>query len=181
MRTRTLLLTTILSTAVVLAGCERPAKVIVLDSWWDTDYAKDYCRKASDFMTENRSLIAQLGCQSVTACPEMMSVTATCATDSAGHVREFEDALVTQFATTSGCLGIEVVRIGDPDKSTSRTAGALNGRHWALTMDFRPGATSQSWSIVTPNDSVLKGSGNLVEIAMRVCALVGARGAEVTD
>jgi hypothetical protein len=47
----------------VLVSCSKPKPTVVLDGWWNVDYAKGVCSNAKKWMKENLVLINQLGCE----------------------------------------------------------------------------------------------------------------------
>jgi hypothetical protein len=51
---------------------DRPEQVVVLDSWWSGDYAKNQCDSDIRWIETDKKLINQYGCEAVTACPEVM-------------------------------------------------------------------------------------------------------------
>jgi len=76
------------------AGCSKPKPVVVLDGWWNADFAKNSCVQTNHWQRENADIIARVGCAAVTACPEMMRRFEGCAGDPVQEVREFETELV---------------------------------------------------------------------------------------
>lgn len=164
--------------AIIEASCSRPKPVVVLDTWWDSDYAKNLCTAANEWYHENAEAIAQFGCPLVSTCPEMMPRVTACTPDSAlNAVREFESDLTTQLAADSRCDGVQFVAGGPADKAS---AEAMTKSHWFLMLYFTPGAREQSWSMARiPGATSVEGSGDAKQIAGTICAVAKERGASL--
>lgn len=171
----------VLALAATVMGCSKPKPTIVLDGWWSTDFAKNACIQANQWHRENAALIAQLGCSAVTACPEMMPRVEACVGDPALEAREFETELATQLAADPRCKGVRFVTFNGPADSDKAASDAMQGPHWSLLLDFKPGAREQPWNMVRSPDlsAFTKGVGDPNEIAAMVCAVVKERGAEL--
>lgn len=103
----------ILSALIVTACSEdsnRTDRIVVLDSWWSLDYAKQSCQQATQWLQQNRDLINQLGCDAVTSCKELMPRVNACANDPGPEVLQFFDQLAAQLASNTQCKGVTVVK-----------------------------------------------------------------------
>ena len=165
----------------LFASCGKPKPTIVLDGWWNVDYAKTACAQANQWNRDNAALISQVGCSSVAACSEMMPMVEACASDPSPQVLEFQTELATELASDLACSGVRFVTFEGPGKADKALADLMQGPHWGLLLDFKPGARQQSWSMLrSPGlNAFTKGAGNPKEIATKVCAVVRERGAEL--
>lgn len=185
MRTRVMVfvLSGLVTAPALRAGAAQraePEQVVVLDSWFNVDHAKAWCRQATTWYKSDRGLIAQLGCEAVTSCPELMPVVQACQlNDAAVEVHDFEDRMMTYFASDPRCAPIHVVRYAGPNSDNSGYKKFAEA-HWTLFLDYRPGARKQNWDLQKGlTNSSMKGEGDPLEIAGRVCSIVTARGAKV--
>jgi hypothetical protein len=145
-----LLFVGVLPVAINLLACRKPESTVVLDSWWNHDYAKQSCRGS-----------------------------APCVPDPVEAVSEFEDELATQFAADAGCLSLRFARFNGPKSSDKSSGDAANPRRWWLTLDFSITERKQHWKMVSPSHSLYQGSGTPAEIAKQVCSIVNGRGATI--
>lgn len=172
-----------LLTVALLTGCAKPPPTVVLDSWWNTDYAKNTCSTATYWYKQNAALISQMGCNSVTSCKDMMPRVNACRLDDTGGVHDFEASLATAFAANPECSAISFVKFSGPQYATSAARKASERQHWSLMLDFIPGAKQQDWSLVHlgKQDSLAQGTGGAEEIAQKVCAIARNVGATVSN
>ena len=166
-------------TADAQSGAE---PVVVLDDRWNVDYAKDSCDSAIRWNKENSALVAQIGCDSVTSCPEMTPVVDACRFDPVGNLNNFETELVTQFATNAHCKGIQIATYKGPKEPNPPGDTAMRGPHWSLSLDYIPGARKQAWAMDnSQNLGITKGEGEPKEIAEAVCSIVTQSGAKILN
>jgi hypothetical protein len=153
---------------------------LIIDSWWSGDYAKSGCDQAKAVVDADRSLINQLGCDAVTACPEVMPRYTACrlAPDPAAVAHRFEDALMTQFSINPRCKGATFGRYYGPNSKPS-TAQATTNRPWSLIIDYTVGARAQSWTLQDFDHKVFhQADGETpAKIAADVCAILMGHGA----
>jgi hypothetical protein len=141
-----------IAASMLLGGCSRASKVVVIDEWWNADYAKSACRAAKE--------------------PEL------CASALVADVREYEDAIMTELASSAECKGVRVVRFDGPAGTSADTKEAMLGQFWSLTLDITERAPSQHWGLVqTGSANVFGGAATPAQIASKVCAIVNGRGA----
>jgi hypothetical protein len=162
----------ILALVCLLACSRRSNSVIVVDGWWNADYAKQSCRMANAWVKQpgTARLIAQYGCATVAACPEMMPRVNACSWDDpTPEVREFENQLATAFATDAMCHDMTLVKLIDPKDADPQVAKALAGPHWFLQLNFNPGSAEQNWTLLSPNRRNHIGTGDATNIAHRIC------------
>jgi hypothetical protein len=168
---------------VVLAACSKPDPelVVVLQGWRNADYAHQVCERTRTWHRQNRDLIAQVGCQSVTVCPEMMPLVTRCAMDPMSDLRDFEDDFLAQAAASPRCKGVRIVRINERENLDKAVADILERPHWQLFLDFQPGEPKQHWRMTDRDSRAIfpKGEGNPKEIASDICAIVTERGAKL--
>jgi hypothetical protein len=83
------------------------AKVITYDEWSAIESAKGMCERALGWHKEKKGLIAQLGCDSIPSCNEMMPTVMACTmTDAAQGSQQFENKMVSEFFRNPSCKGI---------------------------------------------------------------------------
>lgn len=164
--------------SAIEARAGQPNAAVVLDSWWSGDYAMKACEQAKSPMDEDTmSRIRNFGCGAVAGCPEAMAHVAVCMSgDPKLLASQFEDRLMTQFASSPDCKGAAFARYHGPDgKEPSAAEQALMSRpHWELSVDFFPGSATQSWSLqYLGEDKVFQGESTTeAKMASEVCAIV---------
>jgi hypothetical protein len=83
------------------------AKVITYDEWSAIESAKGTCERVLTWHKEKKGLIAQLGCDSIPSCNEMMPTVMACTmTDPAKGAKQFENKIVSEFFTNPSCRGL---------------------------------------------------------------------------
>ena len=144
----------LLSFVVAVAGCGKPQPLIVLDSWWDIDYAKQLCKGRNP-----------------------------CFPDPVQGVRDFETELATQFAAQTTCHLVQFVRFNGPDNADKTAIDATNKEHWSLSLNFMPGTPKQQWQMDQSANKaiVMHGAGTPSDIAKEVCSIVNGHGATVAN
>lgn len=142
-----------LGLVVVLIGCSSH-QTVVLDSWWDVDYAKQSCNGHSP-----------------------------CLPDPVQAVHQFEAELATQFAEQTACRNVTFIRFNGPKQSDKVSNKAVTKPYWDLSLNFTPGAALQAWQLLhsTSRSAVLQGEGTPSSIAKEVCAIVTGSGAKVAN
>jgi hypothetical protein len=164
----------------VLTGCDNPGPVVVMDDWWNVDYMKGACAAADKWHQEHAELIAQAGCDSVTACPQMMPLVEGCTPDPIINLSAFETDLEAQFAANPQCKGVQFVRFSGPDNTDTNASDAMQREHWALSLNYDPGAGKQAWAM-NHDAAVTSGTGDPKEIVESVCSIVTERGAKLLN
>jgi hypothetical protein len=170
----------ILSASLATACSEdsnRTDRIVVLDSWWSLDYAKNICQSATLWYREDRELIKQLGCDAVTACPELMPRVNACANNPTPEVLQFFDQLATQFASKSQCAGVQITTYDGPSVTSSEASNTMAKPHRTLIVDYVPGAPKQAWGLVAKSETYMAGEGDPKEIVADICSIVTERGA----
>lgn len=176
-------LSLIAAVILVSISCSKPKPTIVLDRWWSIDFAKNACEQANQWHQQNAALIAQVGCEAVTSCPELMPRVEACISDPAIEVRDFETELATQLAADPNCAAVQLVIYDGHDDSEKGVSESVQGPHWQLSLDFEPGDRKQHWAMIrSPSlNALTSGTGNPKEIATAVCAVVSERGAKLLN
>jgi len=146
----------LLSVSVLFFGCTNEKGIVVIDHWWNADYARNACWLMSN--SDN-----------------------PCVGDPAEEVRDFESRLASAFAADSSCGGVSIVSFENPTQSTAASRKALGGPHWMLMMSFKPGESAQSWKVDGPDHRIREGKGDPNQMAHAVCAVVKHTGASVQD
>jgi hypothetical protein len=180
-RARSDIASIVLLLALATAGCTKPELVVVLDGWWNADFAKNSCTQAKKWYEENAALITQFGCAKIVACPEMMRRFEACIVDPVQEVRQFEIELATQFAADPHCNGVRFVSFKGPTDNP-KADEAMQGPYFMLGLDFEPGALEQHWWMVKmPDRTITQGLGNPKDILDAVCSIVKERGAKLLN
>jgi hypothetical protein len=161
----------------------KPKPFVVLDGWWNADFAKETCARANNWRGENAALISQVGCDKVTSCREMAVIVEACMHDPVQQVREFEAELTTQFAADAECSSVQLVYFKSPDEKNKAVLDTSLKERWNLGLNFSPGSRKQQWSIVhSPDHSAsMQGKDEPIEIARKVCTIVRQRGATLVN
>jgi hypothetical protein len=133
--------------------------IVILDSWWNVDYARSAC----------------LWTPTIQACQGGEPVS---------EVRDFEDRVITHLAANPQCKGVHVIRYAGPGTESTTFVRIMKSsgwpRRWTLFFDFRPGDTLQPWHLLRLEpDAVMKGVGDPSQVARQVCTIVGGQGAKV--
>jgi len=169
---------------VALCACNKPTPTVVLDGWWNADYAKTTCYQAKVWEQENAALISHVGCDKVMSCREMTPIVEACALDPVLEVRAFEDMIATEFASNPDCASISFVHLRGPNEMSKASSEALkNQNSWTLFLDYIPGMKQQQWSMIRSADRsrLVQGEGGPKEIASKACAIIKQRGATVIN
>lgn len=167
----------------LLGGCNHASPTVVLDGWWNTDYAKGECQSANTWQRQNSALISQVGCSKVASCIEMMPVVEACQFDNTGGVGDFQHKLATEFASNPICANIKFVVFAGPERASRAANAAMKRAHWHLQFSFVPGAKMQSWSLTRlgQSNTAAKGDGSVEQVAKKVCAIASDVGAQVAN
>jgi hypothetical protein len=151
-------------TTPIVSCAEKPKTVIVLDHWWNIDYAKNTCGGLLPRGFDDPGL-------------------ATCQNQQAAALNDFEFRMSTQFAARSECAGITVIGFDFP--AISRAAQeAISGEHWALSVNYSTqDSKTQQWQmILSPvNRNIQQGEGAPEDIASDVCSIAAGRGARLVN
>jgi hypothetical protein len=167
-------------TADAQSGAE---PVVVIDDWWNVDYAKNSCVSAMQWDKENSTLVAQVGCDSVTSCPEMTPVVDACRFDPVGNLNNFETELLAQFASNAHCREVQIATYKGPKEPNPSVDTAMRGPHWFLSFNYIPGARKQSWTMNQSEHltAITSGEGEPKEVAEMVCSIVTQSGAKILN
>jgi hypothetical protein len=167
---------------LLLCGCSKSSNTVVLDSWWNTDYARNTCESVATWYKQNQPLVSQVGCSNVTSCQEQMPAVEACRFDPTGGVATFENVVATEFATNPLCHGVNFVKFSGPEHRRN-TDSQFTAKSWSLSLNFRPGTKAQSWALLRrgTHDTYAEGSGSAKEIVSKVCAVMTAQGASVAN
>ena len=169
--------------SLALAGAASANETVVLNNWYIRDFAKNTCEAAQGWQKENRSLIARVGCENVTSCPEMSLTVEACSGAVLPEVAAFELVLRTEFAANSACGGIDLWVFQGPEETNSGASqAAADHNHWGLLIDFVPGRLKQSWFMLHhANGQTAGGELDAKSIVRDVCAIVQGKGGRVHD
>ena len=157
-------------------------ETIILDSWWDGNYAENGCKGAAQWYKANAALIAQNGCEQVTSCSEMTPVVQACAPDPRQAVRAFENQFLSQLAASSECSEIEVSIYKGSDKTSTQEYEMSQKPHWGLQINFTPGRQKQWWQMThSATNAYHEGESDMQSIVHDVCAIVKVNGAKILN
>ncbi len=150
--------------AISVVGCSKgTGSIIVLDHWWNSDYAKNACGALLPLGFNDPGLV-------------------DCQNKQAEALQDFELELSTQLAARPECAGVRVLGF----KLTAispEVAEAVKGEYWSLSLNYStPDSKKQQWQMLrSPKGAVRQGDGTPREIASDVCSIVRGRGANVRD
>src|SRR5262249_44641836 len=137
------------------------ADPVVIDDWWNIDFAKSECKLPQKRDAES------------------------CAVDAEQEVRSYVLELTTQMAASPQCAGVSVVTFAGPKKpSTQVVNDAATKPHWNLSINFTSGKHKQQWQMLhTDPDhlSYTKGESDPKELAKTVCGIVRGKGAKILN
>ncbi len=151
--------TVALATVIVAAGVVKSSvmaqsnePVVVLDSWWSVDYAKNKCSRTN-----------------------------ACSVDPAAEALNFEDRLATQLTANRYCSGVFIAKYRGRNFDHDKTImDSLQTRpHWTLIIDYIPGHQTQSWWLRFEGGPHAQGEGDPKEIAGNVCSILTEWGAKI--
>jgi hypothetical protein len=149
----------VLATVIVAAGLVKSSAVaqsnepvVIIDSWWSVDYAKNICSRTN-----------------------------ACSVDPAAEALNFEDRLATQLAANSQCSGIFIAKYRGANFDHAKIImDALQNRpHWTLIIDYISSHQTQSWWLRLEGGPHTQGEGNPKEIAGNVCSTVAEWDAKI--
>ena len=137
--------------------------IVVIDHWWNVDYAKNGC-----------GLLLPRGFDD----PDL----AACQERRATALQNFELELSTQLAARPECAGIRVFGF-KLTANSPEVDKAVAGEHWQLSLNYgTENSMKQAWQMYrSPKGTVQQGEGTPPQIASDVCSIVKARGATVSD
>lgn len=152
------------------AATNDPGPIVVIDSSWSADYAKDGCQTIKA-MKESHNLSSD-EIPRYTACVQHLSPEA--------DARNFEDRLMTQVAVNPSCKGLTVGRYDGPQKVSAAVDAAMEKPHWNLKVRYTLGVAEQSWELdALPFDTYpihTEGEGSAKKVAADICAIVLGHG-----
>ena len=156
------------------------APSILIDGWWDLDYAKNVCEHAHKWQKENGALILQFGCANVGSCDEMSPIVDACAVDPTDEVREFETQISTEVAANRTCAGLAIATYRGPGHEDDAAGRTSTGDHRSLMLDFKPGSRKQHWTL-NHQGLLLEGDGTAEEVGRKICAIASGQGGKVLN
>jgi hypothetical protein len=133
------------------SACKKKEPIVVIDDWWNVDFAKNDCE--------------QRACRGY-----------PCIGDPAVAVRDFEAKLRTSFASDTSCHGIVLADFGpNPFATKAASEASTSKADWRLMLDFRLGDSSQDWTMVH-RGQIAAGRGVPKEIMHAACRIVKQAG-----
>jgi hypothetical protein len=162
MRPLVIVVTSVLC-SMACACTQRAVPTIVINHWWNLDYAKSLCALVLSHGGDDPGL---------KACQERQ----------AGDVHEFELELSTQLASREDCSGIRVLGLSEKDVTDNRLA-RFPKDYWDLSLNYsRRESQRQQWLLLSPHSNAAhKGEDDSRGIASVICAIVKGRGASVDE
>jgi len=141
--------------AGVCSGSASAADTIIVEDWWNIDYAKSECN----------------GKQEAALCKE----------NAEQEVRNFVVETTTQMVASAECAGLSVVTYAGPQPSEVAKV-ATTKPYWSVSIDFNSGRHKQEWWMLhSVTLAYMKGEADPKELAKTVCAIVTARGATLLN
>src|SRR5262249_47322323 len=120
----------------------------------------------------------QLGCEGLTACPQVMPIFNACVTDPAGGVVDFEQEIITELAANIQCKGVRLAKYSGPDaKQEQGDLGCAAETSLDDNHRFRAWWKQTAWSLQR-DGMFTKGTGTAKETAASVCPIVTEQGAK---
>lgn len=165
-------------TSSAFAQPAQPEPVLVLNSQWNLAYAKSACKSAAIWYRSVGQTAERLGCENFAACPKMLAAAKTCrARGAVAALRDFEQQLTGALTADPGCRGIAVVRYSGPGDAAYEKFARLRepADFWTLSVDFSPGAATQSWRLQQRAKSA-RGDDEPQTIVSQACSLILGRG-----
>jgi hypothetical protein len=160
------------------------AKVITYDEWSAIESAKRSCERALAWHKERKGLIAQLGCDSIPSCNEMMPTVMACTmTNAARGSQQFENKMVSEFFKNPSCKGITWAGHRDPTEAAKvSVAEAILKPHWALSARLNLGSEKQYWQVVyNKTGTYAEGTDSPSGIVEKLCTLINGPGSAVLN
>jgi hypothetical protein len=151
------------------------AKVITYDEWSAIESVKGRCERALEWHKEKKGLIAQLGCDSIPSCNEMMPTVMACTmTDAARGSQQFENKMLSEFFRNPSCKGIIWAGHQGPTEAAKvSVAEAILKPHWALSARLDLGNEKQYWQVIyNKTGTYVEGTNSPSEIVEKVCTLI---------
>ncbi len=141
-----IILSALIGTAACSEDSNRTDRIVVLDSWWSLDFAKNSCQQATEWYRRESEIINELGCNAVTSCQENMPRVNACVNDPRPEVLQF----LSQLASDTQCDGVQVVQYDGPNSATSSAAANTMAKsRRTLIVDYTPGSPKQAWGLVS--------------------------------
>jgi hypothetical protein len=144
--------------------------VIVLDDWWDVDYAKNAC----DLLHKG------FGPSDEIYNPALKPQFEACRVDPAGGLNTFESDLAAQIAASPLCNGVQFARFEGPGSKDRTGAEAMQKDYWGMSLNYQPGDSKQEWAM-NHGSVVTSGKGDPKEIAESVCSIASGRGGRLLN
>ena len=143
--------------ALLSCGCTKREPIVVIDDWWNVDFAKNGCARRAGSGDP-------------------------CIGDPVVEVRDFEAQLRTFFASDPLCHGVALADYGGPKQVASEAASQADTSKadWQLMFDFNVGESSQSWTMVHQAQTS-SGKGYPKEVVHTVCAVVRQTGGSLAN
>ena len=162
----------------LLTSCKNSEeKTVVIDGWWDVDFAKGTCDAAQKELDNDKK-------KKYESFPKTTQIADACLLDNTGGVRDFENSLMTEFASNPNCKSVHVIYFVGPDAGDNKGYDkVLDEFHYQLSLGFIPGELSQEWQMTSSPKltSYTKGTGTPQEIANKVCPIVIGTGANLSN
>ena len=161
----------------------RSGELLVLDSWWDADYAKQSCESAERFFHDNAAIIKQFGCEAVGSCQDMTALSEACMPNSGQDITTFENNLITQLAASPDCSGIEVSVYKGPNQRQSDAASEMMQKlNWSLSINWFGGGPKQHWQLMMSDFThYSEGENDIPSMVRNVCTIVRQKGAKISN
>jgi hypothetical protein len=128
---------------------------LVIDGWWDVDYALNSCGDDK-----------------------------VCQTSRAVEIGGLHRELMTQFAAQATCSGIFAMIYEGPSHPSPDVDKAMARHdHWVLSISYQSNADKQYWSLSTPGstNNILQGTADVEHMATQVCNIIKGRGAQLAS
>ncbi len=165
---------------IALISCGEPEPIIVVDGWWNVDFARNACKTAANELKDKADEINLFGCKESTNCPANRAVIEACQPDPGKDVAQFQTAMMNALKSDPRCNGIRILYYDHPKTVNKEVVYAMDRKYNALLLNFVPGREKQSWSL-NPQESwpIAKGEDDPIAIAQKACMAIRMKAAPI--
>lgn len=147
--------TTLLILMIAILSCSTQEKqVLIIDSWWNTDYAKISCLNKTP-----------------------------CIPDPVTGVNSYERQLITKFSSEKVCGNILVIQYNGPQKDKNTVDNLITKKHWVLSINYSSEVDKQHWQLLDSEKmtNVFEGTDGPSETSRIICNILNNEGAKLSQ
>jgi hypothetical protein len=149
-------------------------RVLVLNSQWNSAFARTACESAGIWYKTVGKEIEPLGCENFPACPDLMATAKACrSADATAALRDFEQKIIGSLASNAACAHVTVVRYTGVGDAVYDNPAMLHDPEdfWNLSVNFHPGLAKHPWQ-VKHRAATTSGNDDAQTIARQTCSLI---------